>query len=199
MTVENVTAKAFAIFEGSEAVTIKGGSYGGYNIPSFEEDSAIGVTGPASCNGSSPPARNIVLDGVHMHDSYWPVHSREDFGTSHPDCFQIIGNVDGLTIRNSLFERCGDSFIGAFPDQGDFTNVVIEHNTFRQLGGFTYFGMQISGQGPSVSLLERHDPRQLLLAGQSHQPVAQLRHPARVPEQHHHGKRLPAGSGQGLL
>ena len=145
--VEDVTAKAFAIFEGSEAVTIKGGSYGGYNIPSFEEDSAIGVTGPASCNGSSPPARNIVLDGVHMHDSYWPVHSREDFGTSHPDCFQIIGNVDGLTIRNSLFERCGDSFIGAFPDQGDFTNVVIEHNTFRQLGGFTYFGMQISGQG----------------------------------------------------
>ena len=25
--------------------------------------------------------------------------------------------------------------------------MVIEHNTFRQLGGFTYFGMQISGQG----------------------------------------------------
>ena len=45
-----------------------------------------------------------------------------------------------------MFERCGDSFIGGFPDQGDFSNVVIEHNTFRQLGGFTYFGMQISGQ-----------------------------------------------------
>ena len=145
VVVENVVAKSFVIFEGTVGATIKGGSYGGYNTPSVEEDSAIGTSG-RGCDGSSPPARNIVFDGVQFHDSYWPVHSREDFGTSHPDCFQIIGNVDGLTIRNSVFERCGDSFIGAFPDQGDFTNVVIEHNTFRQLGGFTYFGMQISGQ-----------------------------------------------------
>ena len=144
--VENVVAKAFAILDGNVDVTIKGGSYGGYNIPSFEEDSIIGSSG-AGCDGASTPSRSIVLDGVHFHDSYWPVRSRDDFGTSHPDCFQIIGHVDGLTIRNSLFERCGDSFIGAFPDQGDFKNVVIEHNTFRQLGGFTFFGMQISGQG----------------------------------------------------
>lgn len=145
LIVENVVAKAFAIFEGTVGATIKGGSYGGYNTPSVEEDSAIGTSG-AGCNGSTPPSRNIVLDGVDFHDSYWPVHSRADFGTSHPDCFQIIGNVVGLTIRNSLFQRCGDSFIGGFPDQGDFSNVVIENNTFRQLGGFTFFGMQISGQ-----------------------------------------------------
>lgn len=145
VVVENVVAKSFVVFEGTVSSTIKGGSYGGYNTPSVEEDSAIGTSG-RGCDGSMPPARNIVFDGVTFHDSYWPVHSRADFGTSHPDCFQIIGNVDGLTIRNSMFERCGDSFIGGFPDQGDFSNVVIEHNTFRQLGGFTYFGMQISGQ-----------------------------------------------------
>jgi hypothetical protein len=152
ITVENGRGRSFRIFEGNRQITFRGGSWGGYNVPSIEEDSIVGTNGSdgptKSCaNGLAPPSTGILLDGVTFHDSFWGATSRDAFGSTHPDCFQIQGYVDGLTIRNSTFVRCGDSFIGAFPDQGDIRNVLIEKNTFRELGNLSYFGMQFSGAG----------------------------------------------------
>jgi hypothetical protein len=149
VTLEDVVGKSLGILGGNQALTVRGGSFGGYNTPSVEEDSVIGALGTEPCASGSggPVSRGVLLDGVEFHDSYWPVRSRDDFGSSHPDCFQFIGAVDGMVIRNSRFLRCGDSFIGLYPDQGPIRNVVIENNLFRDLGGFTYFGIQMADRG----------------------------------------------------
>jgi chitodextrinase len=146
---DRAVAKGFAIFEGNKDLTISGGSFGGYNTPSVEEDSVIGSTDSQTCGTGSmgPDSQIVVLDGVTFHDSFWPVSSRSDFGTAHPDCFQFMGNVNGMVIRNSTFIRCGDSFIGMYPDTGHIRNVTIENNLFRDLGGFTYYGIQMGSDG----------------------------------------------------
>ena len=94
VVVENVVAKSFVVFEGTVSSTIKGGSYGGYNTPSVEEDSAIGTSG-RGCDGSMPPARNIVFDGVTFHDSYWPVHSRATSAHRTPTASRSSATLTG--------------------------------------------------------------------------------------------------------
>ncbi|HEY3189067.1 MAG TPA: hypothetical protein VGJ70_16400, partial [Solirubrobacteraceae bacterium] len=151
VTFVNATGKRFQIFEGNRDITFQGGDWGGYGATD-EEDSGIGTrgsTGPTTtCAGeSSPqPARNIVFDGVTWHDVFWGV-PQSAWGGSHPDCFEINGFVDGLTIRNSSFLRCGDSFFAVYPDQGDTVNILVESNLFQDLGDYAWYGTQISGEG----------------------------------------------------
>jgi hypothetical protein len=150
ITVVNSTGKRFFILEGNSNVTFRGGRWGGYGSPG-EQDSHIG-TGDAfapnrTCNGQlAPPARNIVFDGVTWHDVFWNV-PKEQWGGSHPDCFQINGYADGVTIRNSYFLRCGDSFLGIGSEQGPVTNVTVENTTFLGLGNYAYWGLQITSGG----------------------------------------------------
>jgi chitodextrinase len=147
----NFTGLRFSVLEGNENITFQGGSWGGYSQPGTG-DSGIGTAGAygptRTCNGAAPgPARNIVFDGLTFHDVFWG-KAPSEWGGSHPDCFEINGNATGVTIRNSTFLRCGDSFIGLYTDQGDLTNITLENNTFRDLGNYTWFSIQLHG-GPS--------------------------------------------------
>jgi hypothetical protein len=69
------------------------------------------------------------------------------WGGAHPDCFEINGYANGITIRNSTFVRCQDSFLGIYSDQGDVANITVTHTTFRDLGDTTYYGSQWRSQG----------------------------------------------------
>jgi len=150
ITLEGLTGETFFIEEGTSQLTFKGGSWGGYAAPG-EQDSAIGTSGaygPENSCGGQPaaPAHDIVLDGVTFHDVFWGVPA-SGWGGSHPDCFEVNGYVDGLTIRNSHFLRCASTFMQINGDQGDITNVTFENNVYSQLGDDTWYGIQITSGG----------------------------------------------------
>jgi hypothetical protein len=150
VTFVSSTGRRFVMLEGNGNITFQGGSWGGYSNPG-DEDSAIGTsgaTGPTrSCGGSAaPPSHDVLFDGITFHDNFWG-KSESQWGGSHPDCFEINGYVDGLTIRNSTFVRCQDSFLAIYSDQGDVKNVTVENNTFTDLGDTTYYGSQWVSEG----------------------------------------------------
>lgn len=139
------TGRRFFILEGNSNISFIGGSWGGYSNPG-DEDSSIGtagVTGPErTCGGTlAPPSNHILFDGITFHDIFWG-KTVAQWGGSHPDCFEINGYAMNVTIRNSTFIRCQDSFFAIYPDQGDIVNVTVDHNTFQDLGNTTYYGSQ---------------------------------------------------------
>lgn len=150
VTLERSTGRRFFILEGNANVTFLGGSWGGYSSPG-DEDSAVGTAGwngpNRTCDGRpAPPARNIVFDGVVFHDVFWGKREAE-WGGAHPDCFEVNGYVDGLTIRNSAFVRCQDSFLAIYTDQGNVSNVTVERTLFKDLGDTTWYGSQWVSSG----------------------------------------------------
>ncbi|MDX6466674.1 MAG: hypothetical protein QOI27_1714 [Gaiellaceae bacterium] len=152
ITLTDSTGRRFVILEGNGPLTFEGGSWGGYSNPG-DEDSAIGTagaTGPTrSCGGKpAPPTHDVLFDGITFHDNFWG-KPESQWGGSHPDCFEINGYVDRVTIRNSTFLRCQDSFLAIYSDQGNVANVTVENNTFTDLGNTTYYGSQwVSGGKP---------------------------------------------------
>jgi hypothetical protein len=152
ITLTNSTGRRFVILEGNGPLTFEGGSWGGYSNPG-DEDSAMGTagaTGPTrSCGGKpAPPTHDVLFDGITFHDNFWG-KPESQWGSSHPDCFEINGYVNGVTIRNSRFIRCQDSFLAIYSDQGNVSNVTVENNTFTDLGNTTYYGSQwVSGGKP---------------------------------------------------
>lgn len=152
VTIVNGQGRRWKMIEGNETVTFRGGSWGGYGAAGESSDSGFGTTtatGPSKqCGGTiAPPARNILIDSVTFHDVFWGVPP-EQWGGAHPDCLEINGYVDGVTIRNSRFLNCGDSFLGVYTDQGNLHNIRLEHNLFKGLGNSTYFAVQIVGDPP---------------------------------------------------
>jgi hypothetical protein len=150
VTMDAVSGETFFIMEGVRSLTFKGGSWGGYGQPGHE-DSAIGTSGaygPANtCGGAlAAPAGPILIDGVTFHDVFWNV-PESGWGGSHPDCFEVNGYVDGLTIRNSRFLRCASTFMQINGDQGDMANMTFRNNVYSQLGGETWYGIQITSDG----------------------------------------------------
>jgi hypothetical protein len=148
ITFENVGGgRYFGILEGNRDITFNGGSWGGYGAPG-EHDSAIGWGGEDLCDGSVPgPSHNLVFDHVTWHDSFWG-QTPEQWGGAHPDCLEIDGSVNGLTIRNSVFTRCGDSFLAVYGDLGGpVENVTIEHNLFQDGATYGYWGIQLTDDG----------------------------------------------------
>jgi hypothetical protein len=139
----------FAVTGGNTDITLNGGSWGGYGRPG-EHDSAIGGAGdPGDTCGGQPvqPIRNLVLAGVTFHDSFWG-ETPEQWGGAHPDCLEIDGYVASMTIRDSAFVRCGDSFIGLYGDLGGPTeNVTIERNLFWDGATYGYWGIQLTDEG----------------------------------------------------
>jgi hypothetical protein len=152
ITLTGSTGRRFVILEGNGPLTFEGGSWGGYSNPG-DEDSAMGTsgaTGPSrSCGGKpAPPTHDVLFDGITFHDNFWG-KPESQWGGSHPDCFEINGYVDRVTIRNSTFVRCQDSFVAIYSDQGDVAHVTVENNTFTDLGNTTYYGSQwVSGGKP---------------------------------------------------
>jgi hypothetical protein len=146
------------MFEGNANITFKGGDWGGYANPD-EEDSTMGTsggTGPEeTCPGDSAPRpqRNIVFDGLTWHDVFWnvacdAVGSCAAWGDSHPDCFEINGYVDGVTIENSTFYHCGNTMLSLYTDQGQVDHVVVRNNVFRDMAPTSYWGIQWTDTGP---------------------------------------------------
>jgi hypothetical protein len=109
-----------------------------------------GASGPErTCAGDSAPRpqTNITFDGVRFHDVFYvtcsgAVGSCPEWGGSHPDCFEINGYVDGVIIENSIFERCGNTTLSLYTDQGDITSVIARNNVFRDMSPNSYFGLQ---------------------------------------------------------
>jgi hypothetical protein len=145
ITLQNSTGRRFVILEGNSGITFDGGSWGGYSNPG-DEDSAIGTagaTGPdRTCNGAiAGRVHDVLFDHFVFHDVFWG-KTEAQWGGSHPDCFEINGNVDGVTIRNSAFVRCQDSFLAIYTNQGNVSNVTVEHTLFKDLGDTTWYGSQ---------------------------------------------------------
>jgi len=154
VTLENASGRRFFMFEGNADFTFKGGDWGGYSTPG-EEDSTMGTTGAygpqRTCPGdSSPqPQKNILFDGVTFHDVFWissctVVNGGQcsQWGGSHPDCFEINGYVDGVTIVNSTFFHCGNTMLSLYTDQGDINNVTVRNSTFRDNAAWSWYGIQ---------------------------------------------------------
>jgi hypothetical protein len=145
ITLQNSSGRRFFMLEGNSDITFDGGSWGGYSDPG-DEDSAIGTAGADGpnrfCNGTlAGPVHNVVFDHFTWHDVFWG-KTVAQWGGSHPDCFEINGNVDGLTIRDSAFVRCQDSFLAIYTSQGSVSNITVERTVFLNLGDTTYYGNQ---------------------------------------------------------
>ena len=168
ITLANSTGRRFFILEGNSNITFAGGAWGGYATRD-DEDSGIGTsgaTGPtATCGGTpAPPAHNITFDGVTFHDVFWNAGCTDSsvvctlpfaitcttavgtctdgWASSHPDCLEVNGNVDGVLIENSTFVHCGNTMLSLYTDQGNIDNVVVRNNTFRDMAPTSYYGMQ---------------------------------------------------------
>lgn len=150
VTLENVGGGRYlGVTGGNTDITLRGGSWGGYGLPG-EHDSAIGGAGDPgdTCDGRPvQPIRDLVFDGVTFHDSFWG-ETPAQWGGAHPDCLEIDGYVASMTIRNSTFVRCGDSFIGLYGDLGGPTeNVTIERSLFLDGATYGFWGIQITDDG----------------------------------------------------
>jgi hypothetical protein len=71
-------------------------------------------------------SRNVLLDGVYVHDNYTDPHDEK-----HMECL-TVQTADGLTIRNSRFHRCEDFDILFKRNEpsGHHSRVVIENSWF---------------------------------------------------------------------
>jgi hypothetical protein len=85
--------------------------------------------------------RDVLVDGVRFHDVQFVDQSKWDGG--HPDCLESHGAFVNLTIRNSVFERCGNTFFGLYTDWGSYTGLLIENNLFYKTTENTYWGLQV--------------------------------------------------------
>lgn len=124
---------------GADNLTVRNGRYGNGSYTTNNEKDPVTVGPATSCPQGNKVAETVLLDTLEIGPYRFP---NGDPGTAHPDCLQFFGGSDGVTIRNSSFHDCEDSFIGAFPDFGDIRNVTIENNTFLRLGDRTYYSSQ---------------------------------------------------------
>jgi hypothetical protein len=145
VTLEGIGAVQLGILAGNDNLTVRGGSFGGGSYsPNAESDPVVvGDVGSCSLGDTS---NGVVLETIDVGPYLYP---GQDAGSAHPDCMQLYGGTDGLTLRSSTFHDCEQSFIGAYPDFGDIRNVVIESTTFRNLTNRTYWLSQWGQSGHS--------------------------------------------------
>jgi len=120
---------------GAEDVTLRGSKAAAFFIRPARGVSLINdefgpVVNVSSTIGPSQdcpqPPSEVLLDHVYMHDVYTVPHNSQ-----HIECL-MVNLVDGLTIRNSRFQRCEDYDILFKRDFGDIniSNVALENNWF---------------------------------------------------------------------
>jgi hypothetical protein len=126
VTVQNIDMHQFAI-NGSDNVTISGGTVGGYDNTTGDSY----VSGPYLGRGSSICAAEnpfaITITHVLFHDVTAP-------STWHPDCLQFYGTA-GTVVSGNTFVRCGTSNVMARPATGiwignTIDNLVFQNNAF---------------------------------------------------------------------
>ena len=147
VTIAGGSGLRFAVVQAYH-VLFKGGSWGGYGTDG-DQDSML-TSEPSRCDKPGQArTHDVVLDGVTMHDVFWGLSSGS-LVKSHPDCLEANGPVTNLTIENSRFLRCSNSFLMLNTNEMDspgLRNITIEHNVFRDLGD-SYFGIQIHDGTP---------------------------------------------------
>jgi hypothetical protein len=118
LTMRGVDSGLFGIY-GSANTSIIGGDVG----PSYAPG---GVTSPVFISvGVNGDPRNVVIDGVLFHDF------RAGQPYQHVECMQIVA-VNGLTIRNSRFQRCDiySLFFTEWAGPNPPHDIVLENNWF---------------------------------------------------------------------
>jgi hypothetical protein len=128
VVVKDVDMHQFGI-DGSDNVTIDGGTVGGYD--NSGGDSHVGGPylgrGTATCAAENP--FGILITRVLFHDV-----QRTNLPSAHPDCLQFFGTA-GTIVDGNRFANCGTSNIMARPNPGLWSgntldNLVIRNNSF---------------------------------------------------------------------
>ena len=138
-----VSGRIFDITDSARNVRLYGGDWGGYKDRPHSSDSTVGGNAqhPAGPSCGDGIVRDVVLDGVRFHDVQFVDESQWD--GAHPDCLESHGAFVNLTIRNSRFERCGNTFFGVYTDWGSFSGLLMENNLFSQTTKYTFWGLQV--------------------------------------------------------
>ena len=133
ITVDNFDSQQMYIGPGSKNVTIKNSAFGGGSWTTGNEADPVVISGDSlngSCAANGFTNSNITLDNVYIHDYFWNINP----GTGpHPDCLQFYGGTNGFTLKNSLIERCAESFVGSYPDFGELHNITFQDTVFRDI------------------------------------------------------------------
>jgi chitodextrinase len=135
VTFRNIVGASFYIDSGS-AISVIGGSYG----PDTDLDNAQIRSACSSCATPS----NILIDGVYFHDARITPGS-----DAHVECLQV-GDINGLTVRNSTFVNCETHNIFISPWwTATVKDVLLENNFGGKVIG--YYGFRIAnGDAPGV-------------------------------------------------
>ena len=146
ITIDNFDSKQMHIGPGSKNLTVKNSEFGGGTWTTGVEADPVTISGDklnGSCAANGYENQNITLDNIRIHDYFW----QQNPGPGpHPDCMQFYGGTNGFILKNSIIERCAESFIGAYPDFGSLRNITIQDSVFRdisEVGKGTYFAVQI--------------------------------------------------------
>lgn len=156
----DVSGYTVFVYDGSANVSFYGGDWGGYNSSKgndYGDPAMSGYNGSGSSSCGDGWVRNVLWDGVRFHDVFYGPSST--WGAAHPDCLETYGKVDGITVRNSTFERCGNSFMQFSEDFGSVRNVLVENNLFRSVYD-SFWGIQIvarPGDGFTCDLVFRNN------------------------------------------
>jgi hypothetical protein len=117
--VENIDMRQFGI-EGSDNITIDGGTVGGYD--NLGGDSFVGGPylgrGTPYCNAENPAS--ILITHVVFHDVL-----RTNLPSAHPDCLQFYGTASSV-VDGNVFLRCGTSDLIARPNLGLWSGDTID-------------------------------------------------------------------------
>ena len=124
LTFRRIRAQRFSVTS-ARSVRVIGGNYG----PSIDHVAQI-----RSATGSAVAPRNILIQGISMHDY------RRTSSDQHMECLHVMA-VSGLTIRRSRFRRCSifDISFNLHGDSGQMNGILLENNYFgRTLDGGHY-------------------------------------------------------------
>jgi hypothetical protein len=115
VTFRNITGREFYV-DSSFNISVVGGSYG----PDTDLDNAQIRAACSTC----PAPTGILIDGVRFHDAV-----NSPGSDAHTECLQI-GDINGLTIRNSSFTNCEHHSVFMSPWwYGALRNITLENNT----------------------------------------------------------------------
>ena len=142
LELHNFSGKYFDVADSARNIRIYGGDWGGYADNPPAGDSAIGggygYPGYSGCGDGW--VRDVLIDGVRFHDVQFRPSS--EWGDGHPDCLESHGAFENLTIRNSTFVRCGNTFFGLYTDWGSYDGLLIENNLMTTIAD-SFWGLQI--------------------------------------------------------
>jgi len=138
LSFRNLDVERFYITSASN-IRVLGGDVG----PSVDRVSQI----KAATDSTTPP-RNILLSGLKVHD-----FTRSN-KSHHMECLHVMA-VDGLTIRNSRFERCS-IFDISFNEHGDsdaMRGILVENNFFDRTLDGGHYAVHFSSGDPCEAMI----------------------------------------------